>query len=179
MKKVLLKSFLIVCIFLVFPVIAQESLPDLEAALKPMNRFVGTWEKQIKVHQSEWAPEDVVKTGTHTSKWILDNHHLQENGNDSDGMSYQSIYSYDSDKREYRVSVFQANGSSQVSVGKWDEASNTFSWSSTIGDRIPLLAKYRFVNIDQLEFSFLAKDAANKIYLHVEGTGKRAKARGN
>jgi len=90
--------------------IAQERSPELKSRLEPLGRLVGTWEKRWTVYKSEWSAEEQVKTGTHTSKWILNDRHLQTNGQDSDGSSYLSIYSYDPATQEYKSFAFQSTG---------------------------------------------------------------------
>jgi hypothetical protein len=155
---------------------AQDPSPDLKSALAPLGRLVGTWEKRFTIFKSEWAPEEQVKTGTHSCQWILNDSHLQETGRDSDGAAYMSVYSYDAEAKAYRVSVFRSNGSTWQMSGKWDAKSSTFTFSQELADGIRLTVLYRLVTPDEFKFSYIAKKSDGKVYYRVEGAGKRVEA---
>jgi hypothetical protein len=157
---------------------AQEPTPELKAALAPLGRLAGTWEKRFTIYKSKWSPEEQVKSGTHSCRWILNGRHLQETGRDSDGTAYMSVYSYDAEAKAYRVSVFRSNGSTWQMSGKWDAKSSTFTFSQGLADGVRLTALYRLVTPDEFRFSFTAKRSDDKVYYRVEGTGKRVEASG-
>jgi hypothetical protein len=153
--------------------LAQVLSPDLKPVLAPLGRFVGTWEKHFTIYKSEWSPTQQTKTGTHSCKWILDERHLQETGRDSDGSAYMSVSSYDAAAKAYRMTVFQSNGSTSQMSGKWDDGSNTFTWSRDLDGGIRMTASYQLVKPDEFKFSYVARDGDSKVYFRLEGTGKR------
>jgi hypothetical protein len=157
---------------------AQGPSPDLKAALAPLGRFAGKWEKRFTVYKSEWAPTEQTKTGTHSCQWILGGAHLQETGRDSDGATYLSVCSYDEAARAYRLTAFQSNGSTWQMSGRWDAGSNTFTWSRELADGVRMTATYQLVKPDELKFSYVAKNGAGKVYFRLEGTGRRVEAGG-
>ncbi len=152
---------------------AQEPAADLQ----PLDRFVGTWEKKVTVHQAKWTPEEQTKTGTHTAQWVLGKHHLYEAGSDSDGVKYLALYSYDLTTKDLRRTYFQSNGSPPLQMaGAWDAKSESLVLKSPISDKIEIVATYHFVNADTFEFSFVAKDDEGEAYIKVTGVGKRVAA---
>jgi len=177
MNAKLFVVFLVVGLLPAGAAYAEEPSPDLKSALAPLGRFAGSWEKRFTIYKSEWSPEEQVRTGTHSCKWILDERHFQETGRDSDGATYISIYSYDAGTKAYRMSVFQSNGNSWQMTGKWDAGSNTFTWSRKMDDGIRMTSSYQLVSPDEFKFNFVAKKDAGKVYFRLEGTGKRVEAR--
>jgi len=157
-------------------VYAQEPSPELKSALAPLGRFAGTWEKRFTIYKSEWSPQEQVKTGTHSCKWILADHHLQETGRDSDGTTYLGIYSYDTAAKEYKMSVFRSTGDTFQMTGKWDAGSSTFTWSQKLDDGIRMTASYQLASLNEFKFSYVAKKGDGKVYFRLEGTGKRVEA---
>ncbi len=151
----------------------QEPSADEKSALALLGQFSGKWEKRFTIAKSEWSPEEQIKTGTHSCKWILNDRHLQETGQDSDGGNYISIYSYDTAAKQYRMSAFQSNGSTWQMSGKWDARSNTFTWSRDLGDGIRMEASYQLLSAVEFKFSYVAKNDDGKIFFRLEGTGKR------
>jgi hypothetical protein len=154
----------------------QESSADAKSALAELNRFRGTWEKQFTIYKSEWSPEEQTKRGTQTNTWILDDKHLQETGQDSDGINYMTVYSYDVAAKAYRASVFQSNGNSWQMSGQWDAKSNAFTWTHELGDGTRMVGTYKFVTPNQFKFSYVAMAEKNRVLFRVEGTGTRLEA---
>jgi hypothetical protein len=157
------------------PVSAQDLPRDVKAALAPLDRLKGTWEKRFTFYKSEWTPKEEERTGTHSCQWILNDRYLQESGRDSDGATYLTIYSYDSSAKAYRVSAFRSDGNTWQMTGKWDAETSTFTWSHKLSDSISMEGKYQFLNPNEFKFSYITK-GDGKLYFHLEGTGKRVEA---
>jgi hypothetical protein len=138
--------------------------------------LAGTWEKRFTIYKSEWSPVEQSKTGTHSCRWILDCHHLEETGRDSDGSTYLSIYSYDVAAKAYRLSAFQSNGSTWQMSGRWDPETSTFTLSRELDGGIRVTASYQLVGPDGFKFSYTAKNGNGKVYFRLEGTGRRVEA---
>lgn len=151
----------------------QESATGAKSAIAELNRFQGTWEKQFTIYKSEWSPEEQTKSGTQTGVWILDDHHLQEIGQDSDGLNYMTVYSYDVAAKAYRATVFSSNGNTSQMSGEWDPQSSTFTWKHDLGDGIRMIGTYQFQTPDHFKFSYIAKGQDNKELFRLEGTGTR------
>jgi hypothetical protein len=154
------------------PTLAQS--PDSDRVMNRLDPFIGTWNKEWTVHQSEWTPKEEKATGTHTWEWILEKQHMQETGKDSTGSKYISIWSYDNESRSFRVATFQSSGNSQVMNGEWDSKSRTFTATNDLGNGVEMTATYVLKNKDLFEFSYVAKDSSGKIYFNLQGIGKRA-----
>lgn len=148
-----------------------------EPPLAELGRFAGTWEKQFTIYKSEWFPEEQTKTGAQTGAWILDHHHFQETGRDSDGLEYMMIYSYDANAKTYRASMFQSNGNALQMTGSWDAESSTFTWTQAMADDIRLVATCTFTSTEQFEFRYNAKDQDGKELFRLEGTATRVEAK--
>jgi hypothetical protein len=88
-----------------------------------------------------------------------------------------NVYSYDVAARTYRASVFQSNGNTWQMSGQWDVESSTFTWTHEVADGIRMVGTYKFVKPDQFEFSYVAKNRANKVLFRLEGTGNRIEAK--
>lgn len=170
-------AILVVFLLTGHSVSGQESEADAKSAIAELNRFKGTWEKQFTIYKSEWSPSEQTKSGTQTDAWILDDHHLQETGRDSDGMNYMTVYSYDVAAKVYRASVFQSNGNTWQKSGQWDAQSSAFTWTHELGDGIRMIGTYKFVTPDQFKFSYMAKGKENKELFRLEGTGTRRDAK--
>jgi hypothetical protein len=155
---------------------AQDGKPTPDIALKELNRFVGHWEKSFTIYKSEWNPTEQARTGTHTCEWILNDRFVQEKGEDSDGGTYLTIYSYDAVSESYRASIFQSTGMTAQMNGKWDAATKTFTWTHEIGDGVIMTSKYQFVEPKEFKFSFIATDRERKVLFRLEGKGQRSEA---
>lgn len=155
----------------------QESAADAKSAIAELNRFQGAWEKEFTIYKSEWSPEEQMKSGTQTNAWILDDHHLQETGQDSDGLNYMTVYSYDVAAKAYRASVFSSNGNTSQMSGQWDAQSSTFTWKHELGDGIRMIGTYKFLTPDQFKFGYIAEGKDKKVLFRLEGTGTRRDAK--
>lgn len=151
----------------------SDPAQEIEDSLAGLTPFIGTWEKEWTSYQAEWTPAETKASGTHTWKWILDKRHIQEFGQDSTGTTYQSIWSFDDDSRSFRVETVQSGQEPFSMVGEWNPSSNSLTAVQDMGDGIKLTATYLLKNKDLFEFRFLAKDQTGKVYLHLEGIGKR------
>ncbi len=177
MRHTLALTFLLIVLLTGHCVSGQESAADAKSALAELNRFKGTWDKQFTIYKSEWSPEEQTKSGTQTDGWILDDLHLQETGQDSDGIKYMTVYSYDIAAKTYRASVFQSNGNTWQMSGQWDAQTNAFTWTHELGDGVRMIGTYKFVTPDQFKFSYMAKGQENKELFRLEGTGTRREAK--
>ena len=161
--------------------LADQTPPDsdpenanLDRALEPLKRLVGTWEKVITVYEPGTSDIAQSKSGTHTAEWILNNQHIQEKGADSDGLQYLSITTFDSNSNEYRNSIFQSNGNSLLMTGNWDETRSTFTWTSKDDSNTKIVATYEFIGTDRVRFKFTTDNDSGEIIL-ASGTGTRIK----
>ncbi len=178
MRK-LIAAITVLSVFLLagYRVSGQESATDAKSAIAELNRFQGTWEKQFTIYKSEWSPVEQTKSGTQTDAWILDDHHLQETGQDSDGQNFMTVYSYDVAAKAYRASVFLSDGDSWQMTGQWDAQSSTLTWKREVGDGILMTGTCTFLTPDQFKFGWIAKGKDNKELFRLEGTGTRRDAK--
>lgn len=151
---------------------AQTEIENLENS--PLKRLVGTWDKEITIHPAIWFPEGQKKTGRHSARWILDGHHLQEEGVDSDGLKYTCLYSYDRESERFGCVMYQNNPSVPAEfVGSWDEEEETLTFTATVADNITMTTIYRFLNDDNFELKVVGKDRSDQVFFDLSATGKR------
>jgi hypothetical protein len=63
----------------------------------------------------------------------------------------------------------------QTSQGKWDAATQTFTFLGTLGDGIQSTSQQHFVDKDSFTWTLVAKDRTGKVVLDVEGKCVRKK----
>ena len=152
-----------------------EFAPELgeRSPLEPLVRFSGHWKKQWKLLPSEWIPAGQSASGTHSGHWSLNGRFLKEEGQDSDGSTYLSMYSYDEAASQYLLTVFQSRGATTRMTGTWDEEKLTMTWRNTEQPGLTSEWKYRLVDSERYEFEFVTRGDDKKLYLHIKGTADR------
>lgn len=150
---------------------AAEPPADLAEELRPLHRYAGTWQKEFESTQGE---EKVKKSGTHTSKWILKNRFLQEEGKDSDGTMYLSVMRYDPDTQQFKLTFFQSTGFSSTLTGTFDAATSTFTFKDSNGGG-SFVGTNQFVDADTYKMHYQAKGPDGKVQFQISGTAKRVK----
>ena len=153
---------------------AQETTPNPDVPeLKPLDRFVGSWELDF-----------VVKMGTGNTKmkadvttnWILCGRVIQHKFVWSPGDKHGlGLMTYDAEEKSYREWYFDSTGSVPRSDrrGQWDEATKTLTWKGTSSNGITSTAVTRSIDNDTYEWSLVDKDRSGKVVFEMEAKAKR------
>jgi hypothetical protein len=86
------------------------------------------------------------------------------------------LMTYDPQRKEYRQWYYDKdNLVPQVYRGKWDEATQTFTFTGTLADGIRSTGQQKFVDKDSFTWTLVAKDGTGKVVLDMEGKCVRKK----
>jgi hypothetical protein len=130
---------------------AQADAPKAKSAeLQVLDRYVGSWEENSVAKPALWTPEGAISTTTTTRRWILNGQMIENKGAWTPGnIEFLHLMTYDSNQKEYRQWYFdKGNLVPQTSQGKWDAATQTFTFLGTLGDGIQSTSQQRFVDKD-------------------------------
>ncbi len=159
-------------------------MKDLEARLRGLDRFVGSWAGEFKVVQGK-PPKEVTVTGTFEAHWAMEGKWLQSETFFPlpEGTKFQnlSFFGFNPGDRQYKRFVLTVGDAREIySIGVWDEPSATFTFTGTMGnpftgDSFDRRDSFKFLDADQIlykiDFVF-----ADKTEIHViEGVFKRKK----
>ena len=101
-----------VFLLLGLPIEAKEVTPNLDVAeLKPLQRFIGSWEQQVVSKAAEWTPEKTAMTCPSTVNWILGGRMIEHRCVWSPGDTHGlCLMAYDAENKEYRQWYFDSDG---------------------------------------------------------------------
>jgi len=125
---------------------------------------------------AEWTPEKTITTGTGKVEWILRGRMIQDKGVLSpDNLHCLTLKTYDSENKVYEQWWFDSNGNipRDENRGKWDEATQTFTWKGSLPNGITSTRTDRFIDEDTLESTVVFKDRTGKVLLDMEAEAKR------
>lgn len=151
-----------------------EDAPPKPPEMKVLDRLVGKWESETISKPAEWTPKEVRGKQSITREWVLNGRYIQEKGGDAENPAI-CMFTYDSDKKAYRFWLFSGAGNAMELTGQWDEASKVMTWKGDMGNGITTSGPMRFIDDNTVEWQAIAKDAAGKVYHHMEGKVKRKK----
>ena len=159
-------------------VVAQADEPTaMSAELKVLDRYVGSWEETNVVKPALWTPERATSTTTTTRRWILNGQMIENKGAWMPGNTeFLHLMTYDPNRKEYRQWYYDKdNLVPQAYQGKWDAATQTFTFIGTLGDGIQSSRQQHFVDKDTFTWTLVAKDGTGKVVLDMEGKCVRKK----
>ena len=157
---------------------AQADDPKAESAeLRILDRYVGSWEETTVAKPALWTPERATSTTTSTRRWILNGQMIENKGAWTPGdTEFLHLTTYDSNQKEYRQWYFdKGNLVPQTSQGKWDAATQTFTYLGTLRDGIQSTSQQHFVDKDTFTWTLVAKDRTGMLVLDLEGKCVRKK----
>ena len=156
---------------------AQETTPNpLSPELKPLQRFIGSWEQQVVSKPAEWTPDKTTMTCPVTVNWILRGRMIEHRCVWSPGKRHGlCLMAYDAENKEYRQFYFDSNGGIPrgENRGKWDEATKTFTWTGRLANGIMTTQAHQFIDNDRQEWTLVFKDSTGKVCLDMEAKAKR------
>lgn len=170
---------LIIALFALFLIpssrLRAADAPPKSPELNVLERFVGDWTTEGTVTVLNAQPQDLKTTGTATRKWILDGRLIEESGASSDGTKAKVLFTYDVAKKVYRNWYFSSVGDCFDTSGQWNEATQTFSFRTDLGNGFTQTSTIHFTDADHHEWSSKVTDAAGKVYFEGGGKLKRKK----
>lgn len=158
--------------------LAQAEEPMAKSAeLQVLDRYIGTWEETTEFKPALITPERAILTTTTTRRWILNGQMIENKGAWMPGdTEFLHLMTYDSNRKEYHQWYYDKNNlTPQLSQGKWDAATQTFTFMGTIGEDIQSTSQQHFLNKDTFTWTMMAKNKAGKVVLDMEGKCVRKK----
>lgn len=152
-----------------------EVAADRPAELENLDVFVGIWDAVTVARPAEWTPQEIRMTSVVTRQWILNKRFLLDDSEHANGQESLSIFGYDPQAREYRTWWFNSEGHRNSSRGRWDPATQTFSFQTEPEAGRVTRGTIRLISPDQHEWQFKVTDAAGKVYYDATVTTARRK----
>ena len=156
---------------------AEETAQKKSPELKVLSRYVGSWKETAIVKPALWTPQRTTMTTTTTRRWILNGKMIENKGAWLPGKNeFLHLMTYDPNRKEYLQWYFDKdNLAPQVYQGKWDKATQTFTFTGTLADGIRSTSQQKFVDKDTFTWTLVAKDRTGKVVLDMEGKCVRKK----
>jgi hypothetical protein len=172
---------------LVQPTTAADAAQDRPAELKPLERWIGTWDLEITVKPGGWMPEGSKGVFVSTITWDLNGRFLRcdakghttaGNGPKRDD-AFLWMCTYEPQRQAYQSWVFWSPvggqwGAAPVATGTWDEAKQTLTTESEEGGTTSLSIT-RWLDADTHEFHSTFKDGNGRVMMEQVGKAKRKK----
>lgn len=146
-------------------------------ALQILNRYVGSWDETVTSKPAVWTPERTTATTTTTRQWILNGTVIENKGAWTPGnIEFLHLMTYDPQREEYRQWYYAKDTPvPQVYRGKWNEETQTFTFTGILADGVRSTSQQRFVDKDTFTWTLVAKDDAGQVVLDMEGKCVRKK----
>lgn len=144
--------------------------PSKPPELKVLDKLVGEWTTEGHVTVLDGQPQNLKSTGAATRKWSLDGRIVEEDGKGDDGNSVKVIFTYDAMRKAYRWWYFSNSGICLEFTGQWNDALQTFSFQSDLGNGMIQTASVRFTDQDHQEWASKVIDNTGKVLF--DGRGK-------
>ncbi len=154
---------------------SESAAPPVPPETKVLEQFVGTWETESTAKVAEWTPKEVKATGSIKCAWALGGRFVQGKGTDSQSGEVQSHWTYDANKKTYRMWFFNSDGVVVQWIGQWKPESKSFLLKQYLGNGIMDTLTARMADANTIEFTSEAKGKDGKIYFAFEGRWTRRK----
>lgn len=170
-KMNVLLNLVIVITVLGSTTIGHADEPSAKSSeLQVLDRYVGTWDETVVFKPAIWTPEKTTLSTTTKRQWILNGTTIENKGAWTPQAEFLHLMTYDQNKNEYRQWYFDKdNLVPQESHGKWDAATQTFTFAGTLGDGIRTSSQQHFVDRNNFTWTMIAKDDDDKVVLDMEG----------
>lgn len=152
--------------------------------LKVLDQFAGTWTVKATLKRLEWNPEDKNYVGRYEAMWVLNGRFLKQEGRlqnvknpRTDYFEYLNLWTYDTDKKEYRNWYFDSMGSFNRSdtSGKWNLYTKNLVCTSKLEEGRIVTILYDIVDENTIYWSTVLKDKNGSILQNMQGTSTRLK----
>ena len=150
---------------------------DRSAEQKVLDRFIGTWRSKHKLLKAKWTPVETAAEADLTYSRVLGGKFVEERGKGKDTNKTQGrvMYTYDTQRKSYRLWRFSSTGQASEAAGRWDADTRTLTWTlvATPGQEFTTIARHRFVNDDTFEWDVASKDGKGTVLLRMKGKATR------
>lgn len=142
-----------------------------------LDRRVGTWDTKTKIKPCLWVPGGAESTGVETIRWILGGQMLEFRQRTANSAESLGLMTYDAREKVYRSWHFDSQGNlpRADSIGRWDEASQTWTIEQDQKDEFRSVVRLKMVGEDKVEWQGVWKDKQGQVLLDIEGTSTRQK----
>jgi hypothetical protein len=106
-----------------------QPLPKDIPELKVLQRWVGKWQVDVTIKKGPLYPKGVsTKGAAQNTEWVLGGRYIQLNFQKD---LYQQTYliTYDLNQKAYRQWLFDSAGQAIEFTGKWNETTQTMTWT--------------------------------------------------
>lgn len=140
------------------------------AEIQVLDRYVGTWNETVVFNPAVWISEKTTLSTTTKRQWILNGTMIENKGAWTPQAEFLHLMTFDQSKNEYRQWYYDKdNLVPQESHGKWDAATQTFTFTGTLGNGIKTSSQQHFADKNNFTWTMVAKDDAGKVVLDMEG----------
>lgn len=174
--KPLLTIVAVVAVFGITPTGHADEPNAKSPELQVLDRYVGTWDETVVIKPALWTPEKTTSSTTTTRKWILNGRMIENKGAWATENEFLHLMTFDPKQNEYRQWYYDKdNLVPQEYQGRWDAATQTFTFTGTLADGIQCTSQQHFVDKDTFTWTLVAKDPTGKVVLDMEGKCVRKK----
>ena len=166
---------LAICLVSLTSLHSEPTTPPVPPETKILEKLVGTWETEATVKVAEWTPKEVKATGSIKCEWTLGGRFVQGKGIDSVTPEVQTHWTYDANKKAYRLWFFNSAGAVVEWAGDWKPESKSLVLKQSMDNGIIDTFTARFADANTIEFTSEAKGKDGKIYFAFEGKWTRRK----
>ncbi|MDP6546338.1 MAG: DUF1579 family protein [Phycisphaerae bacterium] len=149
------------------------------AEQKVLDRFIGTWRSKQKIVQAAQMPEKKTSETDLTYSRVLGGKFVQERGKgrDADKTETLAMYTYDAQRKSYRLWWFSSTGQTTEATGRWDAETKILTWTSVASSpqEGTMTARHHFVDDNALNWDVASKDGKGKVIFRMEGKATRLK----
>ena len=144
--------------------------------LQVLDRYVGTWDETVVVKPALWTPEMTTASTTTTRKWILNGRMIENKGAWATENEFLHLMTFDPKQNEYRQWYYDKENLVPLEYkGRWNAATQTFTFTGTLADGIKSTSQQQFVDKDTFTWTLVAKDSTGTVVLDMEGKCVRKK----
>lgn len=147
-----------------------DDAPKRSAELQVLERFIGTWDSVV----TNKATGEKSNT-TENRRWSSKGHFiLSEDFDKSAKTEAHFLLTYDPNSKVYRACFINRGGVSNY-VGNWDEKTHTMTWNGSDSFGNKQTGKYRFIDMDNVEWSMVFTNSDGKVVLELSTKQTRRK----
>lgn len=175
MRTMCLRALCLVAVLvLASPALADDAAID-SPEQKVLDQWLGHWHTSYRILKAEWTPEEKTGTAELVTMRVVGGRFVQEKSEHSDKTSGSLIFTFDDQKKCYRVWWFSSTGQTSESTGRWDAGTRTMTWTSVGETRFSTTVRHRFLDSDTTQWDVTVNDNQGKVLFRMEGKSGRVK----